>query len=164
LLHALWTIRVAPATGSDSAATCLFFAQGPCGSVWLGQLGDGLVALRDPGGAVQVLADGRMGFGNETTGLGLARSTSEWALRSYPALAPGTAILLASDGVAEDLRPESLSAFIQHLIEDYGARERKRGRDALARALRQWPTPGHTDDKTLVVLWHAPQEPTGQED
>lgn len=119
-------------------------------------------ALRAPDGQVQVLGTQRSGFGNETTGLGIARSTSEWHFLQLPALAPGTTVLLASDGVAEDLHPERLGDLIRHLVEDYGALQHARA--ALARALRQWPTRGHVDDKTLVVLWLAPERPSPHEE
>ena len=35
------------------------------------------------------------------------------------------------------------------------ARHAVRGGAELAKALREWPTPRHLDDKTVAVLWNA---------
>ena len=41
----------------------------------------------------------RGGFGNETTGLGIAKSLSEWVVRVVDDTPPGTAVMLASGRV-----------------------------------------------------------------
>jgi hypothetical protein len=60
--------------------------------------------------------------------------------------------VLATDGVADDLISEKLDAFCNWLVDDFlDLNPLKRWR-RLQTELRNWPTPGHIDDKTLAVL------------
>ena len=90
-----------------------------------------------------------------TAGLGVAKDIREWRVHIEPEISGETVIMLATDGVADDLLPEKRSSFINFLVAQYGglpATERSR---ALAKSLREWPTPRHLDDKTVAVLWNA---------
>lgn len=96
--------------------------------------------------------EGRLG---STTGLGIATDLREWRVHVEPRLPDRMALLLATDGVADDLLPEGRVGFLEFLVSRFGAlppRERAR---ALARELRSWPTPHHRDDKTVAVLWNG---------
>lgn len=153
LIHALWNIRVG-AHGRDACATtCLFAAVLGDGRIMLAQLGDGLVAIRSDAGFV-ALPDQRKSFGNITTGLGVATDLRDWRLQVLPAVQGNVAILLATDGVADDLVPEQSGAFLDHLVGQYGAMPQAARSRALAATLRAWPTPLSNDDKTLAVLWN----------
>jgi hypothetical protein len=61
--------------------------------------------------------------------------------------------LLASDGVADDLRPGHIPALMDHLVQHLGPMDRRSRATALRSELRNWPTPGHQDDKTLAMMW-----------
>jgi hypothetical protein len=132
----------------------LFAAVTKDGRLVLAQLGDGLVMLKTPQG-ITTLESPSDRFGNTTTGLGVAKDVREWRVHIEPEIAGETVIMLATDGVADDLFPEKRNSFINFLVAQYGslpATERSR---ALAKSLREWPTPRHLDDKTVAVLWNA---------
>lgn len=152
-IHALWNVRV-HATGRDaSATTCIFAAACADGRLILAQLGDGLVFLKKPGGCIALEPDGDR-FGNETTGLGITTDVRDWRVHIEPLSSRPMAVLLATDGVADDLLPEKREAFVDFLLADFaptpaGVRSR-----ALAAELRSWPTPRHRDDKTVALMWN----------
>ena len=60
--------------------------------------------------------------------------------------------MLVTDGIADDLRPDKLDAFVKWLRDEIGRKPKNERLTALRRALREWPTPAHLDDKTLAVL------------
>ena len=154
LIHLLWGLRVLPASVEDSAATCLFAVVVPSGELFVAKLGDGIAAIRETDGQVTVLGGDRSGFSNQTTGLGVARSTKEWSIINKSSFPPGAAVLLASDGIADDLIGDRLGDFISLLTEDFGYMEPSQRWRSLCKELRDWPTPKHLDDKTLAILWH----------
>lgn len=154
LIHLLWGLRILPAKGSDSATTCLFAVVLPSGKLLVAQLGDGMAAICLPDGNIEVLSNEREGFSNQTTGLGVARSTTEWSVVTKPCLPPGASVLLATDGIADDLIRETLGEFMCFLTEEFGNLKPAQRWRALCRELQDWPTPKHLDDKTLAVLWH----------
>ena len=152
-VHALWNIRVHAAGRDESATTCLFAVITADRRLLLAQLGDGLVLL-SKAGSMTTLEPSAERFGNVTTGLGIASDLREWRIHLEPRLHEDTAVLLATDGVADDLLLERRASFLEFLVARFGALPSgSRGR-ALARELRSWPTPRHWDDKTLVVIWN----------
>lgn len=153
LVHLIWGLQILPAGEEDSAATCLFAVVIPSGELLVAKLGDGIAAICEADGKVIVLGDERSGFTNQTTGLGVARSTKEWSIVTRPSLSPGAAVLLASDGIADDLRGDRLGDFTNFLIDHFGSMEPSQRWRSLCQELRNWPTPKHVDDKTLALLW-----------
>jgi serine/threonine protein phosphatase PrpC len=153
LVHLLWRARVAPREPSTCATTCLFAALGPDGAGAAAQLGDGLVLVRD-GEGLRPLRERPPGdFVNETDALGVTKQTSAWATRGF---APGArSIVLCTDGVADDLLPGKHDEFVAWATNHAERPPRARGA-ALRAALRAWPTPAHTDDKTVAVIEVAP--------
>jgi hypothetical protein len=155
LIHTLWTIRVQPQGVDRSATTCLFAAALHRGQLLLAQLGDGLVLFCSPGSEPRPIGRPRGEFAGTTTGLGIARELSEWAVHIEPEPAPGTRVVLATDGVADDLVPDwplVVGALEERFL---GLRPRQRG-PAISAFLRNWETPMHSDDKTLAILWSDP--------
>ena len=59
--------------------------------------------------------------------------------------------MLATDGVADDLQPAALPAFVDWL-ESVGRHTPRARGPTLRRALERWPVPDHSDDKTIAVL------------
>jgi hypothetical protein len=161
LIAFLWNIRVHPATGKDSATTCLFAAALRGGPLVAAGLGDGLVAVQVPGQAPHILGGSRTSFANETTGLGLSGSASDWKLHTLPQPPPGTRVLLASDGVSDDIVPERLPGLLDHLDRTYRPLAPAQRARRLTGELRNWATPKHTDDKTLAFLWSRAEEVPG---
>ena len=102
------------------------------------------------GGAVAAHATSPSEFG-QTHALGTAHRLSDWSFDLGAPLQAGDALLLATDGVSDDLVPERVGDLIAWLTGEL-AQTAHPGR-SLARELRAWPVPKHLDDKTLVVLW-----------
>lgn len=158
LIHLHWGLRISPISEADSAATCLFAVVTPSGKTLIAQLGDGIAVLSEEDGKITLLTPERAGFSNQTTGLGVARSTKEWSVITRPSLPQGAAIFLATDGIADDLASDSLGDLIKFLLQEFSLMNPQKRWHALCRELRNWPTPHHLDDKTLAVLWHNPQK------
>lgn len=152
LVHDLWAVHVHPFDKGDCATTCLLAAV--CDDrLIIAQLGDGLAMIAMPAGEPVVVKDSRNGdFGNQTTGLGITNSLRDWRWHDT-SVEPGTLVLLATDGVADDVRSERRAEFAKYLRTECqclppAARWRK-----LAGHLRNWPVPKHGDDKTIGLLW-----------
>lgn len=153
LVHALWNVRVY-ASGRDACATtCLFAVVTKDRRLLLAQLGDGLVMLKTPQGTI-TLEPPSDRFGNTTTGLGIAADVRDWRFHFDPQFMGAVSILLATDGVADDLLPEKRTDFLTFLINQYGEQPALQRAHAIAKQLRAWPTPRHLDDKTVAVLWN----------
>ncbi len=150
LIHLLWNAEVAPLAAKDAATTCLFAALAPDGSGWAGQLGDGLVLI-DAADAPRALTErSDRDFTNETQGLGISTRLDDWTVEELSTCPKR--LMLCTDGVADDLLPERRAALLEWLDTEVGSRPPNlRWRDVRA-LLRDWPTPGHTDDKTLAVV------------
>ncbi|MHC5853868.1 protein phosphatase 2C domain-containing protein [Nostoc sp.] len=154
LIHILWGLRVLPATEEDSAATCLFAVVLASGELLVAKLGDGVAAIRENDGQIIVLGEERTGFCNQTTALGVAKSTQEWSVITRPCLKPGAAVLLATDGIADDLIGDKVGDLIKFLIAEFASLPAKSRWITLCQELRNWPTSKHLDDKTLAIIWH----------
>lgn len=147
-IEPVWCSLIAPSSAHDCAATCLFALAHVHGQVLVAAIGDGLALLRTSRGLEWVVGPRAGGFANETAALG--HSTS-WMSRSFPRT-EGDVVVLATDGVADDLLPERIDGFVQWLMDDFASMAPGQRWRALQRELKEWPTPHHTDDKTLVVL------------
>lgn len=151
ILHSVWSAWIAPRKESDCAATCLFVHSDGERTV-LAQLGDGMVAYGSPEKGFEVFPIPERDFSSETTGLGVCLDLKEWRIASTEHVECDFSILLASDGVSEDLLPDRLNEFIGFCSDRYLGESSRRRAGLLAQDLRNWPTPGHADDKTLVLL------------
>lgn len=155
LLHAEWALGAYPHGGHDAATTCVLAVVRAGRPVVLAQLGDGAAVIARADGGCDELCDERDGFGNQTTGLGIARSVQEWRVREVAPLAAGDALMLATDGVSDDLRPDARGGFVRHLLaccQAPGERGVRLDARRLRRELADWPVDRHTDDRTVVIL------------
>jgi hypothetical protein len=116
------------------------------------QLGDGLLLYRTQG-RFGVLTPERNGFGNQTNALGISRSWSDWRCERLRLIQPGDGVLMMTDGVADDLQPERLEEFFRMVTKECARRTRRTGRKWLQGQLQAWPTPGHSDDKTIALIF-----------
>lgn len=80
-------------------------------------------------------------------GLGVRHGLTDWGLHTITPLPPGGALILASDGVADDLQPKRWADFVTWLVSDVACDPAPVRR--LQRELRAWPVPHHRDDKTV---------------
>jgi serine/threonine protein phosphatase PrpC len=148
-IEPLWVKSIAPSVARDSAATCLFALAQARGQVHVAAIGDGMAVHRTRDGRLDwVVGPRAAGFANDTEALGQG---SSWTRRTF-LRAEGDVVVLASDGVADDLLSDRVEGFLSWLMEEFAALPPSRRWRALRRELMEWPTPHHTDDKTLVVL------------
>jgi serine/threonine protein phosphatase PrpC len=151
LIEVLWRMRLGHTPMTDAATTCVVCALRADGGGVFVQLGDGLAGIRDAHGSFRSLTPERTTFGSVTRSLGTPHGLRDWTIESLDPVEPGSALLIATDGVADDLLPESRAGFVEWLICDVAAKPSPQR--ALGRVLRDWPVPKHLDDKTLVLLW-----------
>jgi hypothetical protein len=140
----------------ENAATTCLLAVATKGGTWIvGGIGDGLAIIRSGSAFRVVVGDRGEGFANETAALGMPKGSRAWSFEEFPPSEDERVVVLATDGVSDDLRPERLEAFCDWLVEPSLGRTAAERARYLAKELRAWPTPGHLDDKTLAVV-HSP--------
>jgi serine/threonine protein phosphatase PrpC len=155
LIQIFWRILVFPLSPEECSATCLFVIRENGGRVLLGMLGDGLLASVKADGSVELLvANKDDSFSNFTTSLSSTNASADWRiLRSSESGSQG--FLLCTDGIADDLLPDSVESFVKASMAHY----RNCSKDTLSADLQHWlenwPVPGHSDDKTIACLFHA---------
>ena len=154
LVHALWRLEVSAYGPGACATTCLLAYADARGELFLAQLGDGLVAALVPGSPLLRIEPEDHGFSNVTSALGVPGAFQEWRTMRVQA-PPGTRVLLASDGVADDLDPNRVDDFVCYVHDTYATVPTRYRSPRCASELRHWPVPRHTDDKTLALLWSA---------
>lgn len=152
LIRAFWEMRLGTEEPSDCGTTCLFSAVASDGGLVIGGLGDGLAMVHFPNGRLDVVVGHRTGFSNQTLGLGVTHRLADWQLHVVKDPDPEVVVVLASDGVADDLVENRLGEFTHWLSERFFAVPARLRGHALRRELRAWPTPRHQDDKTVAVL------------
>lgn len=131
---------------SDAVTTCILVWGMADGRFRYAHLGDGMIAS-----PTSVLSNAKTtGFSNETTGLGISRHLSDWRFGSGYLQEHRDSLLLMTDGISEDLLDPT--AFSQFLTDGLVKKSRRLGKLWLRRQLINWPTPGHSDDKTVIAV------------
>ena len=152
LITPLWKLAISPYTPDECATTCLFAMYTSRGRLICGGLGDGLIAVQQAQ-ETQLILDGRTGFGNQTLALGCPHRLEDWAVREFDVMDQAFDVLLATDGIADDLQMERLDEFIHWLGAEFKTLPAAQRWRKLSYELKHWPTPNHLDDKTLALLW-----------
>lgn len=148
-IQANWLRFVAPLEPRDCAATCLF-ALHLDGVIHLGMLGDGLAAIVKSDGAVVSLSENKtQGFSNITNALSSKVSTNDWQHLTLPR-EQCIAVLLCTDGVADDL--DDADGFVSGFAKMHRNLAPVSANRRIHEMLENWPTPKHSDDKTLACL------------
>lgn len=153
LIESLWRLWLRPVSPDDARSTCLVAGVSNRGSLVVAALGDGLALVASDQDRVDMVTPERSGFGNETEALGSASTTSSWHVIVRPQISREAVVMLATDGVADDLLPDRRASFAREVVASFGCLPAVERGVALWRALHEWPTPGHSDDKTVAVLW-----------
>lgn len=145
-----WLSLITPLEPRDCAATCLFVFRLGDGVIHLGMLGDGLVAaVKANGTIVQLSEDKSQGFSNITVALSPNTSEKDWRYLSLPE-EECAAVLLCTDGVADDL--DNVDGFVKGFIEAHRSLAAVSANRHVREMLENWPTPKHSDDKTIACL------------
>ncbi len=149
LVQVAWRVRIGAIPANDAASTCIFTCLGPSKRL-VGSIGDGLALWRSPS-AIDVLGpDPARANASCTDALGVSRGLSAWRFAQLPS--DTHAVALCTDGIAEDLLPERYDLFLDWLRDDIAPLSPSTRRRRLRRALEEWPTPKHLDDKTLAYM------------
>lgn len=145
-----WLSLIAPLPPDDCAATCLFALRPGDGAIHLGMLGDGLAAaLKRDGSVVRLEEDKSQGFSNTTAALTPHVSAEHWQHLAVPEC-ECTAVVLFSDGVADDL--DDVDGFIVSFIAAHRELAAVSASRRIREMLEKWPTPKHNDDKSIACL------------
>ena len=121
-----------------------------CLAIRLGMLGDGLAAaVKADGSIVSLSEDKSQGFSNITVALSPNASAKDWRHLSLPE-EECIAVVLCTDGVADDL--ENVDGFVKGFIEAHRALAAVSANRHVREMLENWPTPKHSDDKTIACL------------
>lgn len=150
LIEAAWRLRLGRIIPNDAATTCLVYAEDNFGRAVQAQLGDGLIARRSMDGVVAIHSSRSEGYGF-TQALGTPHTLADWSLAEVKPIDAGEILLLATDGVSEDLNPTRIGDLAVWIVDELGPLQRPS--NALAYELRNWPVDHHQDDKTLLVMW-----------
>lgn len=152
LTKLLWEINITPEPAQNCATTCLFAVLLPTNQLILAGLGDGLGVIRNPDGQVDKVMSRSTGFSNRTLSLGAFHRLSDWTVKVLDEFPQNGAVMLASDGIADDLIDDQLGEFINWLDKEFSDKPNVLRRRALYKEFSHWPTPGHQDDKTLAII------------
>ncbi|MDQ0375989.1 PP2C family serine/threonine-protein phosphatase [Cellulomonas humilata] len=154
-IKARWLDNVAPFEPRDCAATCLYVVRPTSGSITVGVLGDGLVAVTKTDGGIEYVEHSKTGsFANITSALSDSTAEGDWRVVEFEQ-DQVESVTLCTDGIADDLEMEMRSAFFHSWIEHTSAIADVTAGRHLRTSLQQWPVPRHTDDKTMACLRRA---------
>ena len=146
-----WISLLAPLTPRDCAATCLFAFRLNDGVVHMGMLGDGLLAVVKSDGTVESLTDDKSeGFSNMTAALSPDVTAGDWRWLSIPE-EDCQSIVLCTDGVSDDLSDPT--GFVKAFCEAHRSLASVSAARRARKALEKWPTPKHSDDKTIACMF-----------
>ncbi len=141
-----WLQLISEIVPDDAIATCLFAWGEPGGDVRMFQLGDGLILGKK---GVEKKNDSNQ-HGNETIGLGCRINASDWLL-SEEYMEHGESLALMTDGISEDLAPGRELDFLHALSIAVNNKKQRAVKKYLGDQLRNWATPNHVDDKSIIV-------------
>lgn len=145
-----WISFLAPLTPRDCAATCLFAFRLNAGMVHMGMLGDGLLAAVRADGTIASLSDDKSaGFSNMTAALSPDVIAENWRWLSMPEK-DCQCIFLCTDGVSDDL--SDATGFVREFCAAHRCLSSLSASRRTREALEKWPTPKHSDDKTVACL------------
>ena len=152
LIHNIWQLELGSNDPSLCGTTCLFV----CGiadqdKLVVGQLGDGIVYLQLDE-ASRVITNKTDEYTNLTSSIHNSK-ISDWICESICIENRKIRLLLATDGISEDLIQSRINDFVDYV--DCGAMEKKTQAEKnmfVKRMQIEWPTPMHSDDKTLLMI------------
>ena len=151
-IYRRWLAGVPNSDPGSCATTLLVAACTAAGNVRIFQIGDGIILARTTQG-LRLFTPEKAGFGNQTLALGPSRSWSAWTTGSIQLNHPGDQVLLMTDGIADDVDAGLLASFADTIHGQLKVRTRRAGRVWLNREMTHWGTPGHSDDKTIAMIF-----------
>jgi len=150
-IEAEWRHAIGDRNPRECCTTCLLAVHTPRKGIIMGGLGDGL-ALFSENTKMRLSLSGRRenDFGNQSLALGAPHRVSDWQFEEILNLPGQWMVTLTTDGVSDDIQPSKMHEFTAWLE---SLKILKQPESSLRRSLRNWPTKGHTDDKTIATLF-----------
>lgn len=144
--HWLNTLKRRGVKPNDAVTTVLIAWGNKAGRFRFFQLGDGVICTTKTNHTKTTIDE----FSNVTTGLGLSKKYEDWTV-GYGALsAQDNVILLMTDGISEDITEQC--EFAEALAAFSSDKSPRRVKKHLKNMFVSWPTPFHTDDKSLAMV------------
>lgn len=156
-----WLSRLRGEKPAEFATTLLFAIRFTTGRLIVGGVGDGLTAVCSPEipDRCRVLVRPGGEFG-ETFSISSRAGTGNWRIDEFDDAACDHHVLLATDGVSNDLLEHRIAAMTEWLRTQFEGKKARVWRTGIRRLLMNWPTPGSSDDKTLAMLWRTKGVPS----
>lgn len=135
--------------------TTLLFAYLEGDELIFGQLGDGLIQWRVNGEDAEELFVRDHDFVNRTSSL---CGDQPWMFRRvHLGCFNKLSIIITTDGIADDLKPEHRRMLTELLTNEVHLNGPENAASTIEEWVRDWPTHGHSDDRTLAFLtvWHG---------
>lgn len=151
MLCGMFRKRLAAKCVQKTATTCIFCAHLFRKGIFLGQIGDG-ICCGYQNGSPFVLAEKDADFANVVVPLTSNCSPERWKILKLGATKE-LELMLATDGVADDILPGKEADFVHHLINVVEAEPDSNRKAVLKNILDHWETPMSFDDKT-ITLYH----------
>jgi serine/threonine protein phosphatase PrpC len=152
IIHNLWDLEILPYEKNDCGTTCLFCIFLFRGDIVFGQLGDGVIAY-SMDQHFKILSNKNDAFLNFTQSIHSVQTLDHWTYHIEKFKGTDFSLLMATDGVSEDLIEEKRHAFMNYMIEQISEEETLTNRNRIVKkTLQNWITPYSYDDKTLILL------------
>jgi serine/threonine protein phosphatase PrpC len=154
MIEAAWTRAITPHAPTDCAATCRCLVWTSAHECFALAIGDGLTMVAaDDTTVLEDAGPQAREFSNTTDALG-ASPRSRWRTATVPLdRARRITALLATDGISDDLRPGAEADFARWLVGEMEKASPDARTAVLEGQIKRWPTPGHSDDKTILLAW-----------
>ena len=136
----------------SASTTCIFCAHLYEMGVFLGQIGDG-ICCGFQNGAPFILMEKNADFSNIVEPLTPHCPSERWKI-FHTDSTEALEIMLATDGVADDILPGKETAFVSHLIDVIESLSVDKRHEMMEEILSKWETPHSFDDKT-VLIYHC---------
>lgn len=142
--------KISPLPLHECSATCLFAIR-YSGFLFVGLLGDGLVAVKEIDGKLKILCDGKAeSFSNIVKSFAEDTRFEDWKTLVIPEVSC-FATVLCTDGIGDDLI--DVEGFVNGFIAEYSSKEISSAIREIQSLLQSWPTPKHSDDKTIACMF-----------
>lgn len=152
LVHNIWDLEIASFHKNECGTTALFIIYVNSGKLITCQLGDGLIFVNNIEISKQLhLKDDE--FSNLTNSIHSVNNLNQWSISSYNSVDLPIQILIATDGVSEDLFQDKINQFLSYIDAIILTKQTQQQKNGFIRSmLTNWPTKFHSDDKTLVYI------------
>ncbi len=148
-MSARFTELMSEAPMKEAGTTCIFCAHTETLGLVLGQIGDGICCGRIEDQPF-ILKEKDSEFSNIVEPLSVAHMPCEWTVVQYRGVSK-VKLMLATDGIADDIIPGKEIAFSDYLLSAIEALPDDEKENKLREIIDKWETPNSNDDKTIAL-------------